>query len=400
MPLNKGIVMESGEKWTVVLTPDGEFVKIPAHPHHLEGKEVFFHPAAVGIPSSRRRRIPRWMSAVSLATACLLLLVMIFPFGSGSTAYAAVTIDINPSIELEVDEDTFVISATSMNDEGQEILSSFEWKNKLLTIVTVNIVQIAEQKGYMNAENQVLITTTYYQEDNEQDLEPILEQVSESVTTENEITFVLVQGKKEWKEEAQQKNIAPGRFMLVKQAEEQGVELTENEVKNGELDRIPPVSGVKVIPPKPKKDKKDKEKDKDKEKAAPEKGPAVPAGSPKPPGQQGKPEQKKPEPKDEPKSEPKKDQGKPDIKKPDTPKPAEKKEEQKRQEQKKENEKKEEQKKEAPKQVPPKPQDEKNENAKGKENKKSDGDDDRKESDKGKGRDKESPGQSKKDDKD
>ncbi|MEW9669246.1 hypothetical protein [Ammoniphilus sp. 3BR4] len=266
MPLNKGIVMESGEKWTVVLTPHGEFVKIPAHPHHLEGREVFFHPAAVGATSVKKSRIPKWARGLSAAVACLLLLITVFPFGGGTSAYAAVTIDINPSIELEVDRDTLVINASSLNEEGQEILQAFDWKNKRLTVVTVQIVEIAEQKGYMNAENRVLITTTYYEEENEtkKTIEPLLEEVTESVSTENEVTFVIVEGKKEWQEEAKEKKVPPGAYMLVKQAEEQGIQLTGEEVKSGELDQLLPVTGVKVIPVKAKKEK-DNKRDKDKE---------------------------------------------------------------------------------------------------------------------------------------
>lgn len=269
MPLNKGIVMESGEKWTVVLTPHGEFVKIPAHPHHLEGKEVFFHPAAVGATSVKKSRIPKWARGLSAAVACLLLILTVFPFGAGTSAYAAVTIDINPSIELEVDRDTLVINASSMNEKGQEILQAFDWKNKRLTVVTVQIVEIAEQKGFMNAQNQVLITTTYYEEEDEaeQNIEPLIEEATETVNTENEITFVIVEGKKEWQEEAKEKNVPPGAYMLVKQAEQQGIQLTDDEVKSGKIEKLPPVTGVKVIPGKAKKEKVEKKEENDKEKS-------------------------------------------------------------------------------------------------------------------------------------
>ncbi|WP_100523502.1 anti-sigma factor domain-containing protein [Mycobacteroides abscessus] len=266
IPLRKGIVMESGDKWTVILTAQGEFVKIPAHPHHIEGKEVFFHPEAIIVQEKKKRRLPRWVSGVSLATACVLLLAILFPFGGGSSAYAAVTIDINPSVELQVDKEGLVIEVTSMDQEGQDVLKELEWENQLLATVTIRIIKKAKEKGYMNAERRVLITTTYYEEEHERSLDPLLEEASKTVNPEQEeITFVILEGKKEWHDEAKAKQVPPGAYTLVKKAEQQGITIKQEEVKEVKLEKILPVTGVKVIAPKPRKDKPEKKKDQDRE---------------------------------------------------------------------------------------------------------------------------------------
>ncbi len=321
--MRKGIVMESGDKWTVILTAQGEFVKIPAHPQHIEGKEVFFHPEAVVLQEKKKRRWPRWMSGVSLATACLLLLAVLFPLGGGSSAYAAVTIDINPSVELQVNKDGMVMEITSMDEEGQDVIKELNWKDQPLATVTISIIQLAKQKGYMNTEQRVLITTTYYEEEHERSLDPFLEEASQTVNPDQEITFVILEGKKEWHDEAKAKQVPPGAYMLVKKAEQQGITIKQEEANEVKLEQILPVTGVKVIAPKSKKDK-----------------PKEIKGNPSAPGQQKKQEHV-------PSQAPNKGEEKKQDKKPEEKKSEEKKESQSKEKPKEE--------KEAPKKVPPKP---------------------------------------------
>lgn len=254
--------MESNGKWTVVLTPEGEFMKIPSHPHHLEGKEVSFRISETEAKQKKKRSwTPPLMRGVALTAACLLFLVTIFPFFGGSEAYAAVTFDINPSLELEVDEQATVIAATPFNEEAKKLLDTVQWKGQSLSEVTLDIIEQAEQMGYMNEERQVLITATYLEEE---EMEKVKETEKENITqileeataqADQELTVVIVEGSKEWHEEAKQKQVPPGAYMLVKQAEEQGIELKEKEWQANPIEELPPVEGVTIIHPKGQKDK-------------------------------------------------------------------------------------------------------------------------------------------------
>lgn len=260
--------MGSNGEWTVVLTPEGEFMKIPSHPHHLEGMEVSFRVSAtVATPKKKKAWNPPVIRGVAFAAACLLLLVMVFPFFGGSQAYAAVTFDINPSLELEVDEHAKVIEATAFNEEAQKLLDTVEWKGLSLSEVALDIIEQAEQMGYMNAERQVLITTTYLgeekeEEEEEEDITLILEEATSQA--DQELTVVIVEGNKKWHNEAKKKNVPPGAYMLVKQAEEQGIELNEKEWQANRIEELPPVKGVTVIHPKGSKSVKEKHQDKEK----------------------------------------------------------------------------------------------------------------------------------------
>jgi len=246
--LKKGVIIESQKKWTVVLTPDGEFCKIPFESTHTVGEEVFFQPTTVNGINTKRRWNPFTLRTGSMVAACLLLLLISFPFFGGSQAYAAVTIDINPSIELEIDEKSIVIDAHSLNPDGKILLQSIRWKDQALSIVTVAIIDSAENKGMMNAEKQVIITTTFYKDEPEnldEKWETMLGDIDEQV--DQDLTVVIVEGKEEWVKEAKEKQVPPGSYMMVKQAEKQGVTIQEKEIKEGKVKFDTPVPGIKVI---------------------------------------------------------------------------------------------------------------------------------------------------------
>ncbi|WP_209812627.1 anti-sigma factor domain-containing protein [Ammoniphilus resinae] len=246
--MKKGVIIESQKKWTVVLTPDGEFCKIPFEASHIVGEEVFFRPTTVSSFNTKRKWKPFTLRTGSMVAACLLLLLISFPFFGGSQAYAAVTIDINPSIELEVDEQSLVIDAHSLNPDGKILLQSIQWKDKALSIVTVAIIDSAEDNGMMNEEKQVIITTTFYKDEPEnldEKWKTMLGDIDEQV--DQDLTVVIVEGKEDWAKEAKEKQVPTGSYMMVKQAEKQGVTIQEKEIKEGKVKFETPVPGIKVI---------------------------------------------------------------------------------------------------------------------------------------------------------
>ncbi|HJV47451.1 MAG TPA: anti-sigma factor domain-containing protein [Bacillota bacterium] len=250
--MQKGVVIEAGKKWSIVLTPDGQFCKVPSQPGYLEGMEISFSiPIPVSTFSTKRIMSRRWTRGVSAIAACLLLLVLIFPFFSGSQAYAAVTIDINPSLELDVDQNANVIEIQPLNEDGKKVLEQVQWKKHKLDTVALDIIKAAESNGLMNDQNQVIISTTFYKTesaDQGQQWDSMLENVSDKV--DQGVTVILVDGNKKWFEEAKKQSVPPGSYMLVKQAEQQGVNLQVDDIQKGQWDNLPTVNGVKVIHPK------------------------------------------------------------------------------------------------------------------------------------------------------
>lgn len=242
--MKKGVVIDNTGKWTVVLTPEGEFLKIPSRPDHLEGKEVLFLGTAVETKRMNKLWTNGMFRGLSALTACILLFLVISPLFGNSQAYAAVTIDINPSLELEVDEQAVVIQVSSYNEEGQKLLNEIEWRDKSVSDVTITVIQKAETMGYMNEQEQVIITTTYLHDQKKENITKLLE---DTVKADQDVTLVLVEGKKEWHEEAKKQAVSPGTYIVEKKVAQEGIHLGEKNIKKVNLKELPAVHGIKVI---------------------------------------------------------------------------------------------------------------------------------------------------------
>ena len=98
--MNRGTVMALNKRTAVVLTLDGQFIRVKREPEFIVGDEIsvstVVHDRAV--PRIRQR----WLQAGAMVTALLIILIGLFMFRSPSVV-AYVTMDINPSIELGLD---------------------------------------------------------------------------------------------------------------------------------------------------------------------------------------------------------------------------------------------------------------------------------------------------------
>src|SRR5690242_7947470 len=125
--MNRGIVMEIYKRHLVVLTPDGQFRKVPARKMAVVGEEIrFAEPVAYRRPRALR-------SAMIGASAVLLLLcVPLFAkqYASGAPVVAYLTMDINPSVELGVGDDDRVMELRAVNSDGAKVTKGLPYKGQ------------------------------------------------------------------------------------------------------------------------------------------------------------------------------------------------------------------------------------------------------------------------------
>ncbi len=149
-------MLELDEEFVTVLTPEGEFLRLKKEKECEIGEEVKAN--AVGRPFPFRRRSFRY-ALISVLTAAAVLLATWIQCPS-NTVYAYMSIDINPSIEAGVDAKLRVLTLKAYNEEGKKILAALpSWKNEPFSSVTKQIIALSEQKGYLKAGGEVLITT-------------------------------------------------------------------------------------------------------------------------------------------------------------------------------------------------------------------------------------------------
>ena len=124
--MQKGILLEVEGRTGIVLTPSGEFRRVPLPAGH----------PAVGdeIPVPEAGAWHSFFSWTWVAAAAAVLLMLLVPTGywhwTLAQPAALVMIDINPSIQLTVNGRRQVVAAEGLNLDGREVLDAIQWRRQ------------------------------------------------------------------------------------------------------------------------------------------------------------------------------------------------------------------------------------------------------------------------------
>lgn len=353
--MNRGIVIEVKGKKVIVLTPDGSFctVKRSRAKELGIGEEVEFPPPSRLLWQGSSGKW--WMS--SLAAACLLVVLtyMVWnPFSFKEEAIVAyVHVDINPSVELSVNKQVEVINLEALNQEGEKLISSLNYDSrKRLDEVTLQLITLATEQGYLEKNHDVLISTSFTDEEDSEEyvqaidlaldeVDTVIQQGQEEMNTtvKQDIYIHRLKTDAQLRTKAKEKGISPGKYSIYLQAREQGIETELEEIKNKSISEIAQELGGLGLKKQEKTEKPKKTPPGlEKKQGKPEGTPGKPEGNPgkpklererptppvkpefergKPEGFPGKPEieRRRPEPPDKPKK-PETIRGKPEKDKP------------------------------------------------------------------------------------
>ena len=183
--MRKGIVMECGENYIIVMTPDGEFRRISGNGLSCGvGDEIAlndrrrFFPIALRMPSPRRRLV----SAAALI-AVLLACVLVFESGPAQ-AVAYVTVDINPSLEVGISADERVVEVRGLDEEGSALARLVDYRNLTLEQFAAELfVRIRQSSGFDLASATILVTGTVVDESVPLDSYELAEKVKRQIET-------------------------------------------------------------------------------------------------------------------------------------------------------------------------------------------------------------------------
>lgn len=109
-----------------------------------------------------KKKTRRW--APLAAAACLALVLVgggggYYYYTANNAVASLVSLDVNPSIQLEVNKNEKVLSATPMNDDGAEILADMDLKGTPADVAMYAIIGSLLQHGYVDElANSILIT--------------------------------------------------------------------------------------------------------------------------------------------------------------------------------------------------------------------------------------------------
>jgi hypothetical protein len=128
--MNRGTIMALNKRTAVVLTSDGQFVRIKRQAQFEVGEEINDTIAVRSLPRVRQR----FLQAGALASALLLVLFGFLMFRTPPVV-AYVTMDINPSIELGLDAQERVRELRAVNEDAQAIVAGLKYRGENLESV-------------------------------------------------------------------------------------------------------------------------------------------------------------------------------------------------------------------------------------------------------------------------
>ncbi|MFZ5626826.1 MAG: anti-sigma factor domain-containing protein [Bacillota bacterium] len=283
-PKIKGMVVKRDDKYLIVLTPDGDFHRIPAKNHQVNpGEEIIFTPAS-------SLSWPGWaLGTLAAAVALLFLLAGLKPQQNPiqqtasqppavkpreniqlaqAEPVAFLTVDINPSIELALTENGHIISARGLNSDGQRLLAKAKLEGLTWEEALDQILDLAAKSNYLPGNRQNLIVTT---------LTVVKKNKAKPVLAKERVKLVLAEKIKAKalpaqaialeadpsdKEEADKQQVSVGKYLTWKRLKARGKELDIKEVNRRSIREIQADEAEDLFKDEPQKPEKPKQKQK------------------------------------------------------------------------------------------------------------------------------------------
>ncbi|MFA9380219.1 MAG: hypothetical protein ACERKO_04075 [Acetanaerobacterium sp.] len=135
--------------------------------------------------------------------------------------YSYVSLDVNPSIEYSLNRFDRVLSATAVNEDGAEILSDLDLRNKTIEDAVSSTIVKIDELGYFDGDTAggVVIATSGENEKKSQALsETLLQSTQEAVDAQQEDAEIVVDAISvglDRVQEAKELGVTPGKLNLV-----------------------------------------------------------------------------------------------------------------------------------------------------------------------------------------
>ncbi len=225
----RGIIIEKKGLSVIVMTNNGEFQK-----HYFQfGKEI-------GDELVFRNKTKTYQRAIAVMA---MLMVMIgaasWNYLFQSTPYGYVSVDVNPSVEFQMNRFGYVTHATPLNPEGDEVLSSIQYRRRKIDQVVSDYLYEVMMSGYYEDQDhpRILVAISGVEgadpdllEDRLRNILEAQQEVLASFTITIEKDFKQVTP--EMRQEASSLGISAGRWEELKQRKIIPFEVFELEIES------------------------------------------------------------------------------------------------------------------------------------------------------------------------
>lgn len=173
------------------------------------------------VETKKKKR--RW--APLAAAACLALVLVgggggYYYYSANNAVASLVSLDVNPSIQLEVNKNEKVLSATPMNDDGAEILDGMDLKGTQADVAMYAIIGSLLQHGYVDElANSILITVEDDDQARGEKLQQELSAQADAALANAQVNGAVLaqtlQNSEELSQKAQEYGISTGKAALI-----------------------------------------------------------------------------------------------------------------------------------------------------------------------------------------
>jgi len=225
----KGIVVDLNNKYAVVLSKKGEFIRVKNNGKIIIGQEIDVGSKVVNCDFKALSKV------LSIAAAFLLILGISIGVYAYSMPYNYVNIDINPSMEFTVNIFNVVLDAEGLNNDGKELLEKYGYKHLKIDKVIGEFIKAAVDEGFLgeNNENAVLITVSGKNYDKLSNIQKNMVNTVNITLEQDKIQSEVVTEKVTLTERdsAKELGISPGKLALIEKLKEKKPDIEVNEYK-------------------------------------------------------------------------------------------------------------------------------------------------------------------------
>jgi len=225
----KGLIVDLNDKYAVVLSRKGEFIRVKNNGKLIIGQEIDLASKVVNCNFKALSKV------VSIAAGFLLVLSIGLGIYAYNMPYNYINIDINPSVEFTVNIFNMVLDAEGLNNDGKELLKKYNYKHLKIDKVIEESLKAAVQEGFLGEsnENAVLITVSGKNYDKLSNIQKELVNAANVTLEQYKVQSEVVTEKVTLAERnnAKELGISPGKLVLIEKLKEKKPDIEIDEYK-------------------------------------------------------------------------------------------------------------------------------------------------------------------------
>ncbi|WP_059350617.1 anti-sigma factor domain-containing protein [Bacillus coahuilensis] len=229
--MNKGIIMEVHNRYLILLTSEGEFVKGKKQDGVHVGEEIVFHHFREPLYTQLSNVMTILPKPVLMMVASIVFVfAILYPTFNQKSVYAYVSMETNIFVEFEVDEHLHVIDINTKDVDTRNLIAQLDWKGKDVSEVITSILEKSEIVGLINSADNILVTSVLVKNNSTHD--DVLSEIEEVRSSHENIEYV--EGTIEERTMAQEQGVSTGEYLKTQlESSEPNIETNQHE-NNGD----------------------------------------------------------------------------------------------------------------------------------------------------------------------